>query len=670
ITYVNDRFCEVSGYSREELLGKNHRIVKSDLHSSYFYEQMWHTISNGHIWQGEVCNRCKDGGYYWVESTITPFLDSNNKPYQYVSIRTDVTNLKNLELALEVNNERFRRSQGFANIGTWDWNIQTGELYWSQQIAPLFGYPLGDLETSYENFIEAVHPDDRELITSAITNCIEHKVDYHVEHRAVWPTGEIRWLLEKGDVIRDEDGNALNMLGVVQDITDRKMAEEALRESEEKYRCLFELSEEPMWLIVEDHFMMANRAAAQILGYESEQQLIDIHPVQLSPEYQPDGQSSLDKSKEYLATAYKQGYYRFEWTHKNISGESFPVEVSLTRIPYQGKQALFCVWRDISQRKIAEQKLLDSTTKLIEAQSLAHIGNWQADLITGGLEWSDEIFQIFGYQPGSIEPSIEVFHEAVHPDDREKVRQSERQAEITGHHDVIHRIIRPDGSIRHVQELAHAETDETGKLVKLSGTVQDITERVETETKLDETENRFSFAIEGAGDGVWDWDIPSGSMLLSGCYEKMLGFEKGELEQTIDAWQKSVHPNDIQRVQENLQAYFAGNVPHYSVELRLRCKDGSYRWILCRAETVSNDDSGKPQRMIGVHTDITDRKLMQDDIVRQKSMLDVLYQATTEFIVSGDLKTTMKNMLHYLLEITESDYGFIGQVFYDDEGQP
>lgn len=340
IVYANEKFCEVSGYSLGELIGKNHRIIKSGMHPPEFYAGMWDTIVKGGIWHGEVCNRRKDGSFYWVDTSIVPFVDAEGFPYHYISIRTDITHVKE-------NEQRLIRSQAFANIGTWDWNIQTGELDWSERIAPLFGYPEGKLARSYENFLNAIHPDDMQRVGDAIRDCVERGIAYHIEHRCVWPDGSTRWLLESGDVVRDANGTPLHMLGLVQDITPRKQAE---------------------------------------LG------------------------------------------------------------------------------------------LVESNESLEEAQSLAHLGNWEADMVSGELHWSDEIYRIFGLDKKRFTPTVAAFRNAVHPDDMALVEQSEKLAAASGVHDVVHRIIRPDGTVRYVHELARGVAGTDGRLLRLRGTVQDVTE--------------------------------------------------------------------------------------------------------------------------------------------------------------------------------------------------
>ncbi|MDH5784199.1 MAG: PAS domain S-box protein [Chromatiales bacterium] len=362
IIYVNEKFCEASGYSGEELLGHNHRIVKSDLHPATFYNEMWGTITQGKIWHGVVCNRRKDGKAYWVNSTIVPFLDEKGVPYQYVSIRTDVTHMVETERALQQNEERLRRSQNFANIGTWDWNIQSGDLFWSERIAPLFGYGVGELETTYENFINAVHPEDRELVTSAVGACVESGAEYNIEHRVVWPDGTVRWLSEKGDVVRDAQGQPLHMLGVVTDIHERKMAELQLN----RFKTTLDVTQDGVFMFDPQtlHFFYVNYGATEQVGY-SREELMCMHPYDLKPDYNEEAFRAL------IAPLIESrgGSLTFDTEHQHRNGSCFPAEISLQYIAPENEPARFVsIVRNITERKQMQQKL-------VEAKEQAELAN-------------------------------------------------------------------------------------------------------------------------------------------------------------------------------------------------------------------------------------------------------------------------------------------------------
>jgi len=139
---------------------------------------------------------------------------------------------KQAEEALKRSEERYTLAQQAANIGSWDWDIGTGDLLWSEQIEPMFGFGPGEFAATYTAFLDCVHPDDRQHVSNSVNACVEKGKDYAIEHRIIWPDGTVRWVSETGDVIRDESGKALRMVGIVQEITERKERESRQRLAE------------------------------------------------------------------------------------------------------------------------------------------------------------------------------------------------------------------------------------------------------------------------------------------------------------------------------------------------------------------------------------------------------------------------------------------------------
>jgi PAS domain S-box-containing protein len=141
---------------------------------------------------------------------------------------------------LQINERRYRLAQRAANIGSWDWNINTGNLTWSEKIEPLFGFQRGEFKGTYKAFIQCVHPSDRNFVIKSVNDCLKHKKRYAIEHRIVWPNGTVRWVLERGDVIRDKNDKPIRMLGVVQDVTNKRKMEEELKQKKDHLEKLVE----------------------------------------------------------------------------------------------------------------------------------------------------------------------------------------------------------------------------------------------------------------------------------------------------------------------------------------------------------------------------------------------------------------------------------------------
>jgi len=160
---------------------------------------------------------------------------------------------------------------------------------------------------------------------------------------------------------------------------------------------------------------------------------------------------------------------------------------------------------------------------------------------------------------------------------------------------------------------------------RILAVVRDISERKRSEEALRLSEERWQFALEGSGDGVWDWDVPTGRVFYSDQWKRMLGYEPPEIGNTLSEWERLVHPNDFDRVWQELQRHLRGEVPVYLQELRMLCKDGSFKWILTRGKAIVRDAGGGSVRVVGTHSDITDRRRLEEHL-RQAQKMEAIGQ--------------------------------------------
>lgn len=209
------------GYSLDEAVGQNIALLMPqkyrDQHDEHLLQQRQQPVGEHQVnaigTTRQLVAQHKNGQTFPIYLSLSEIIVKGQR--QFSAIVRDISELKAIENALRDSEQRLRYSQNFAGIGTWDWNVNTNELYWTEQIPPLFGYPKGALETNYEIFRAAVHVDDRLLVEDAITACLEKNIPYNIEHRVMWPDGSVRWLHERGDVIRDGQGKPVDRKSVV-----------------------------------------------------------------------------------------------------------------------------------------------------------------------------------------------------------------------------------------------------------------------------------------------------------------------------------------------------------------------------------------------------------------------------------------------------------------------
>lgn len=501
LVYVNPAFLRLWGYTDEDqVLGRDAITFWMDPAAAVRVVDALHRQGE---WTGELEARNALGEPFWVELRGVLIRDAAGQPLHLVGSFIDVTARRRAEEALRRSLETYARAEAIAHIGSWDWDIVSGELTWSDEIYRIFGLTPQSFGATYQAFLDTLHPDDRPRVVAAVNASVaDAEVPYNIQHRIVRPDGEIRVVHEQGRVYRDAAGRPLRMIGTVHDITER-IATEARYQS-----MVAALAEGIVVQDTEGRIIECNAAAEQILGLTADQ-------IRGRTSMDPDWQAVHEDGSPFRGEAHPItiALCTGRPVQEVVMGVRHPrrglrwISVNARPIHALGSDRItgaVASFQDITERRQAEAELqrhredlerlvaersaalVESEALLRKAQAMAHLGHWTSNMQTGELVWSDEIYRIFGQAPQSFTPTQAAFYAAVHPDDLEKVRRAVDEAFANDTvYQIDHRIVLPDGSVRWVHEEAMTEKDAEGRPWRLTGTVQDITERKLTEQALE-----------------------------------------------------------------------------------------------------------------------------------------------------------------------------------------
>jgi PAS domain S-box-containing protein len=221
IEYVNQGFADSTGYSYKEALGKNPRILKSGMTSPEIYKQLWKTIISDKEWNGELCNKKKNGELYWEQVSISPVKNSDGKITSFLAVKNDITKLKKAEEELRENKEQLNLALTAAKMGTFVWDIINDRRIWDNNVHRLFGRKPNSFSGNSKEFLQLIHPDDQGKVQADMDKAIKTGI-YDTEYRAVWSNGNIVYIAARGKVYYDKSKKPLRMVAVCWDITELK----------------------------------------------------------------------------------------------------------------------------------------------------------------------------------------------------------------------------------------------------------------------------------------------------------------------------------------------------------------------------------------------------------------------------------------------------------------
>jgi PAS domain S-box-containing protein len=623
--YVNRRFVEYTGLSAEQVAGSGWQalIHPDDLerHTGKWME----AVASGKPVENEVRSRRSDGQYRWQLDRGVPLRDEDGNIVRWYGVTTDIEDRKRAEEALEVlsrdlqeSKAKLEEAQRTAHLGYWEWDLATDRVTWAEETYRIYGLQPREHPIELTEIAEMMHPEDREIVFRTAEEALRGGVRPDVEHRIVRPTGEVRIVHSQGDVKSDKSGRPYQMFGTVQDITERKRAEEALQQSQFYLGEGQRLAHMGSWALNPSGFFEHwSQELFKIFG-------LDPHK----------GAPTLE---EYLAAVHPADRDFMAETFRRMHAEGSGCDVKKRIVRPDGEQRYVrCVGIpviedemlkgflgtaiDITEQELLTQELERQQAYLTEAQKLTHTGSWAYQPDRGEfLHCSDEFFRIYGLNPQEGVPTREQIRNQIHPEDRDRTREN-RQKQFRERRELVddYRVVLPDGAVRDLHIIGHPILDENGKLVEYVGTAMDITDRKRAEQALQRSEAYLAEAQKLTHTGSWAWRVSDRSGVhFSGELYRIYGVNPAEGAN----WEKRVelvHPDDRDKWIDTIERAIRER-SEYDLEFRIVWPNGMVKWIHSVGRPVFSA-AGDLEQFVGSSTDITELKSAEQERERLRQL--------------------------------------------------
>ncbi|MHB1312464.1 MAG: PAS domain-containing hybrid sensor histidine kinase/response regulator [Gemmatimonadaceae bacterium] len=511
----------------------------------------------------------------------------------------------------------------------WVWEVDAGGTftYSSPKVEELLGFTPEEVigRTPFDFML----PEERQRIApvfleaSLAARPLEQVVNTNLHkdgHEVVMETS--------GSPIFDAAGKVAGYRGIDRDVTARQRAEQALRDSENKFRQVSASAPDAIILLDQDGEITDwNAAAERTFGYEAAEVIgRDLHSLVVPGRQQGTFREGLRQFRDTGAGPVINK--TLEMAALRRDGTEFPVELSISPVLLRGEWHAIGIVRDVSERQRAEDALRHSEASLRQAQRIGHTGSWELDLASNVLTWTDEVYRIFELDPRDTCASYETFLNAIHPDDRERVDKAYTESvKNRVPYEIEHRLLMKDGRVKFVQERCETSYDDDGRAVLSIGTVQDITERKMAQEEL----RKLSQAVEQSQSNIVITDLQPSIEYVNESFLRQTGYSRNEvLGQNPRILQSGNTPRETYR--ELWTALTNGDT--WTGEFHNRRKDGSEYVELAVISPVRQSD-GVITHYVSMKEDITERKRLTRELERHRDHLVELVDERTRELVEA-----------------------------------
>jgi PAS domain S-box-containing protein len=517
--------------------------------------------------------------------------------------------LQSLYDTLQDNKAKLEEAQRISHVGYWEWDLTTDCLNWSDETYRIFGLQPQERLMNADALREMVHPEDRERIFREKKLSVIDGVYYDVEHRIIRPGGEVRVLNSKRAVKKDASGRPIYFFGTVQDITDRKRAEDALQQSQFYLAEGQRLAHIGSWAFDANGFSHWSTELFRIHGLDSsgtpptvEEYLALVHP---------EDRAFMNQNIARML----QDHLAFDFTTRIVRPDGAIRRIRCVGIPVaQGKvfHGFLGTGMDVTEQERLTEELRQSEHYLSEGQRLAHMGSWVFDPAGFFRYWSYELLRIYDLDPDQEAPSLEEYLALIHPQDREFMRSTIKQmvAEVVGC-DVTKRIVRRDGGVRYIRCVG-IPVVEHGTLQRIVGTAIDVTDHELLTQELRRREAYLAEAQRISHTGSFGWKPDSGEIVWSEETYRIFEYDRGR-KPVLDMVVQRVHPDDKALAKQVID-HASQTGTDFEHEYRLLLPDGRIKHVHAIGRASQNASGSR--EFIGAVTDITESRAAEDKIRR------------------------------------------------------
>ena len=625
---ANAAFLNFWGYkSKSKVLGKSLNVF---IKSKNDVVKILSTLNKKGVWEGDFLAKRSDRSEFIAHGLATTVVDNKGKIIGYQSSVLDVTDRNRTEALLKESENRYKIFFDNSPDAIFLADPESGEIVNANKAA------LQLLKMSYSKVVgmhqSQLHP--KRLEDHAVKGFEEHKKENElikpIENYVLTASGEEIPVEVLANTLKINGKTVIQ--GVFRNISERRRIEKALKESENKFQLFFEHSKDAMLLLDGNVFFDCNNAAVEMLGYNNKSEMLSAHPSKLSPDFQPDGTASFTKAEKIMNQAYKDGFVRFEWTHRKMNGEDLPVEVMLTSIPLAGKQILFTVWRDITERKTIESEIQRSRERMqLLVEGTPHLFFYVQNL-DGKIEYiSPSVENITGYSVSEWHNQNTWFITDSPINQNARKRTWEHLSGIINNDPVYAEILHANGS-KVMIEIYERPIIKEGKVLGLHGVAHDISERIRFEQNLKESEISYRGLFNSVSEAIYILDENGIFIDINEGALEMYGYGRNELIGKTPEFVSAPNKNDLSSVAAALGKAFEGEKQQFEFWGKRKNGEEFLKDVRLYLGTYLNK-----KVCIAIANDITEKRKAEELLRESEKRYKLIAENTADSIAIFDL---------------------------------